>query len=366
MNDKTAPLTTLPRRILRLPAEIGPLMGLLGVFAVFFILLAWRGQLGSFLSLDNLELLLNRNAIQMVVVLGMLFVIVSGGIDLSVGSVVALSAVATVLVYQGVLALTRSPDLAAVAAIVSGISVGGLCGLANGLAVSWLRLTPFVATLGMLSIARGLAYWLSGRTKITLGESPAWVDSLQEAGSWQLLFDARCWTALLHGNLLYVAWCIWRFFDPGVWSACLLAVLSLLVLRFTVFGRYCYAIGSNEATARLCGVNVQWNKVAVYTLAGLLTGWAGVLAFAQGSGSGDPTVKVGLELEVIAAAVIGGASLRGGQGSVLGVLLGVLILGVLENGVNRCGVPLEVKYILIGAIVMVNTALSQWQRKRTG
>ena len=106
------------------------------------------------------------------------------------------------------------------------------------------------------------------------------------------------------------------------------------MLRFTVFGRYCYAIGSNEATARLCGVNVGVNKVAVYTLAGLLTGWAGVLAFAHSSGSGDPDMHVGLELEVIAAAVIGGASLRGGQGTVLGVLLGVLILGVLENGVN--------------------------------
>jgi ribose transport system permease protein len=337
-----APLTELPRGRLRLPAETGPLLGLLGVFALFFILLAWRGQLGSFLSLDNLQQLMNRNTIPMVVVLGMLFIIVSGGIDLSVGSVVALSAVATVLVYQGVLDATHAPNLAGAAAMAAGVGVGGLCGMANGLAVAWMRLTPFVATLGMMSIARGLAYWLSGRTKITLGEPPGWVDALQQAGNSYL------------------------FFDPGVWSAVLLAVGAVVVLRFTVFGRYVYAIGSNEATARLCGVNVRWNKVAVYTLAGLLTGWAGVLAFAQGSGSGDPTVKVGLELEVIAAAVIGGASLRGGQGSVLGVLLGVLILGVLENGVNRCGVPLEAKYILIGAIVVGNTALSQWQRKRTG
>jgi ribose transport system permease protein len=348
MRDKTdslshdSGLAKLPRPALRLPAEIGPLLGLVGVFAFFFILLAWGGQVGKFVSMDNLQLLMNRNAIPMVVVLGMLFIIVSGGIDLSVGSVVALSAVVTVIAYQIVLFHTHSMELAGVVAIAAGIGAGGLCGFANGMAIAWMRLTPFVATLGMMSIARGLAYWLSGRTKITLGHAPPWVDALQEAGNGYL------------------------FFDPGVWSALVLAVVGVLVLRFTVFGRYCYAIGSNEATARLCGVNVQWNKVAVYTLAGLLTGWAGVLAFAQGSGSGDPTVKVGLELDVIAAAVIGGASLRGGQGTVLGVLLGVLILGVLENGVTRCGVPLEVKYILIGAIVMVNTALSQWQRKRSG
>ena len=170
---------------------------------------------------------------------------------------------------------------------------------------------------------------------------PAWVNSLQQAEN------------------------PYFFFDPGVWSAVLLAVAAVVVLRFTVFGRYCYAIGSNEATARLCGVSVERNKVVIYTLAGLLTGWAGVLAFAQASGSGDPTVQVGLELDVIAAAVIGGASLLGGQGSVIGVLLGVVILGVLENGVNFCGVPLEVKYILIGVIVVANTALSEWQRRRS-
>ncbi len=336
------PLTELPRRSLRLPAETGPFLGLLAVFGLFFIVLAVRGQLHSFLTLYNLQLLLNGNSIQMVVVLGALFVIVSGGIDLSVGSIVALAAVATVLAYQSLLSATGSVGLASAGAIAAGVGAGGLCGLANGLAISYLRLAPFVVTLGMMSIARGLAYWLSGRTKITLGEPPDWVNALQEAGNKYL------------------------FFDPGVWSAVVLALGAVVVLRFTVFGRYCYAVGSNEATARLCGVNVGLTKVAVYTLAGLLTGWAGVVAFAHESGSGDPNLSVGLELEVIAAAVIGGANLRGGQGTVLGVLLGVMILGVLENGVNQCGVPVEVKFILIGIIVVVNTALSQWQQKGSG
>ena len=124
------------------------------------------------------------------------------------------------------------------------------------------------------------------------------------------------------------------------------------------------AIGSNEATARLCGIPVVRTKVLVYTVAGLLTGWAGVLVFAQTT-SGDPAAQVGLELKVIAAVVIGGASLSGGQGNVVGTLLGVLILSVLDNAVRFCGVPVEVQYILIGAIVVVNTAISQWQRRRS-
>jgi ribose transport system permease protein len=153
-------------------------------------------------------------------------------------------------------------------------------------------------------------------------------------------------------------------FDPGVWSLFALASLMLVLLRATVFGRHCYAIGANTEAARLCGIAVERTRIWVYFLSGLLTGWAGILVFAQGSG-GDPTSSVGLELEVIAAVVIGGANLSGGQGGVLGTILGVLILAILENGVNLFGVAVEVKYILIGAIVIVNTALSQWQSNRS-
>jgi ribose/xylose/arabinose/galactoside ABC-type transport system permease subunit len=151
-------------------------------------------------------------------------------------------------------------------------------------------------------------------------------------------------------------------FNPGFWSMVVLAIGVTVLLRYTVLGRYCYAIGSNESTARLCGVPIRWNKIVIYTLAGLLTGWGGVLMFAHGN-SGDPSAGVGLELEVIAAVVIGGASLSGGQGTVLGTLLGVLILGVLKNGVSSFQVPVEIQHILIGAIIVVNTALSQWQRR---
>jgi ribose/xylose/arabinose/galactoside ABC-type transport system permease subunit len=316
------------------------MLGLATVLILFALLLHWERKLGTFLSLANVQVLLHTSSVSAVAALGMLVVIVSGGIDLSVGSVVALVTVVTMQTYRA-LEASHGQTAASLAAVGAGVGAGGLAGLVNGLTITRLRVTPFVATLGMLSVARGLAVWLAGRKTISFpGARPAWVDALSRVSSSRYLFD------------------------PGVWSAFVLAVLMALVLRLTVFGRHCYAIGSNEMTARLCGIAVERTKVWIYTLAGLLTGWAGVLVFAQGSG-GDPTCGAGLELEVIAAVVIGGASLTGGQGGVFGTLTGVLILAILENGVNLFGVALEVKYILIGVIVIVNTALSQWQRRRS-
>ncbi|HJT77017.1 MAG TPA: ABC transporter permease [Gemmataceae bacterium] len=345
-----------PRPFFRLPALSGPVIGLVVVLAMFIALLWVHGGLGTFLSLGNAQVLVHDNTIAAVVALGMLLVMISGGIDLSVGSVVALVTVVTMwvfrFVYAGPAAVpqlhdggwhwpgTHSVELASAAAVTAGVATGGLCGLFNGTMVTALRLPSFVATLGLFSIARGLAFWLSERTPLSFprGVRPGWVNALAE-------------TSPPYG-----------VFYPGFWSLVVLAVAVACLLRFTVLGRYCYAIGSNEATARLCGVPIARSKLAIYTLAGLLTGWAGVLSFAH-VGSGDPSGNVGLELIVIAAVVIGGASLNGGQGTVLGALIGVLILGILDNGVTAFNVPVEVKYILIGAIIIANTALAQWQRR---
>jgi ribose/xylose/arabinose/galactoside ABC-type transport system permease subunit len=343
-----------------------PLLGLVIVLALFAGLLAPRGELKTFLSPGNFQQLAHENSIAAVLALGMLIVIVSGGIDLSVGSVVALVTVATMqtytLVYAGwpewvldfylgdyhfvLLHLsawsgTQSAPLSSVAAVPAGVLAGGLCGLCNGLMVTRLHIAPFVATLGMLSVARGLALWVAGRHRITFSSAaqPDWVTLLQKAKAPHTIFD------------------------PGVWSVLALAVVVAVVLRYTVFGRYCYALGSNEATARLCGVPVARTKVGVYVLAGALAGWAGVLTFAHSS-SGDPNAGVGLELIVIAAVVIGGASLSGGQGNVFGTLVGVLIWGLIDNGVSFFNANVEVKYVLIGGFFIVNTALSQWQRRR--
>jgi ribose/xylose/arabinose/galactoside ABC-type transport system permease subunit len=338
-----------------------PLLGLVIVLGLFAALLAQRGELGAFLSLGNFQVLMHANSVAAVLALGMLIVIVSGGIDLSVGSVVALVTVVTMqaysLVYAGTVDHagihhlfrsgtepwrgTQSVLLASLAAVAAGVLAGGLCGLCNGLMVTRLRIAPFVATLGMLSVARGLALWAAGRHRITFSSAaqPEWVTLLQTAKAPRTVFD------------------------PGVWSVLALAAVVAVLLRYTVFGRYCYALGSNEATARLCGVPVPRTKVGVYVLAGLLAGWAGVLTFAHSS-SGDPNAGVGLELIVIAAVVIGGASLSGGQGHVFGTLVGVLIWGIIDNGVGFFNADVEVKYVLIGGFFIVNTALSQWQRRR--
>lgn len=347
----------------RLPMPSGPVVGLLGLLLLFVTLLYLRGQLDNFFAPSNLQVLFHKNSIPAVVALGMLLVIISGGIDLSVGSVAALVTVVTMQTYRlaydgpdGVLppwllewlrdrgwdwAATNSAVTATLLSVPAGLLTGALCGATNGLVITRMGLTPFVATLGMMSVARGLAIWLAGRTRLSFsGPRPEWVDALSRTGSGYL------------------------FFDPGVWALFALAILTVLVLHLTVFGRHVYAIGSNEATARLCGVPVARDKMWVYTLAGLLTGVAGVMLFAHGNG-GDPEAGKMLELEVIAAVVIGGASLGGGQGTVSGALLGVLILGVLENGLGYTDVPVDLKHVLIGVIVVVNTALSLWQRRRS-
>src|SRR5262249_19449631 len=187
--------------------------------------------------------------------------------------------------------------MASMVAVLAGIASGGICGLVNGLVVTKLRITPFVATLGMFAVARGVAVWLANRTLISFprGGTPEWANDLARV------------------HVPYV------LLNPGFWSLVVLAVCTAVLLRRTFLGRCIYAVGSSAATARLCGVSVAQVKLAVYTLAGILTGWAGVLMFAHGS-SGDPSAGQALELEVIAAVVIGGASLAGGRGTVLGAL----------------------------------------------
>ncbi|MFO0810740.1 MAG: ABC transporter permease [Gemmataceae bacterium] len=317
----------------------GPVIGLCAVLALFATLIAIKGELGSFLSLRNLQVLVHEGTIPGVIALGMLMVIVSGGIDLSVGSIAALVTVVTMRTYSALYTGPESMTMASVVAIAAGVLSGGVCGLVNGLVITRLKLPPFVATLGMLGIARGVAIWVADRKLLAFppGDSrPGWVDSL----------------ARVHAGA--------TVFNPGFWTLVVLAGLVAVLLRKTVLGRHIYAIGSSEPTARLCGISVERTKVAVYTLTGLLTGWAGVLLFAHGA-SGNPSGGEGLELRVIAAVVIGGAALTGGIGTVGGTLLGVLVLEVLSNGVSLFNVPIEIQHILIGVIIIANTALSRWR-----
>jgi ribose transport system permease protein len=317
----------------------GPWVGFAAVLLLFTALIGAKGGLGTFLSLGNLNVLLHEGTIPAIVALGMLLVLISGGIDLSVGAVVALVTVVTMRVYTAMYAGSGPSPLGSLLAVAAGVSAGGLCGLVNGLLVTRLHLPPFVATLGMLGIARGAATWLAGRTVLAfpLGGAPQWTSTLASAQQ--------------------------EYFNPGLWSLVLLAILTAVLLHLTVFGRHLYAVGSNEATARLCGVNVPRTKLIVYTLAGLFTGWAGVVMFAH-SNSGNPTLGEQLELDVITAVVIGGASLSGGRGTVIGAMLGVAILGLIKNGVSLFDVPVEMQYILIGVLLLANVSLNVWRQRR--
>ena len=317
-----------PRRTASTLARLGPFLGLLLVVAVFAVLSDAPEQ---YLSARNFRIVVAQTVIVAIGAIGMTMVIVSGGIDLSVGSVIALTGVVTALALQD----GRVPILA----VGAGVVAGGLVGIANGLAITRLRVIPFIATLGMLGVARGAAKWLAGQQTVNVPET--WVNELA------VTFPQPDW--------LLVA--------PGVWLTLALAVLTAVALRRTVFGRRVFAIGSNEAAARACGIPVDGLKVAIYGLAGLLFGLSGVMQMSR-LRQGDPTVAVGTELDVIAAVVIGGGSLNGGVGSILGSMVGATIMAVLRNGSQQMGWPNYIQEIIIGAIIVVAVALDRFRTTR--
>jgi ribose transport system permease protein len=256
----------------------------------------------------------------------MTMIIVSGGIDLSVGSAIAMTGVVTALALRD----GASPMLA----VLFGVLAGGVIGIVNGLAITRLKVIPFIATLGMLGVARGVAKWAAGQQ--TVNVPVTWVNELA------VTFPQPDW--------LLVA--------PGVWLTLLLAVIAAVALRRTVFGRRVFAIGSNESAARACGIPVDRMKVWIYGLAGLLFGLSGVMQMSR-LRQGDPTVAIGTELDVIAAVVIGGGSLNGGVGTILGSMIGASIMAVLRNGSQQMGWPNYIQEIIIGAIIVVAVAVDR-------
>jgi ribose/xylose/arabinose/galactoside ABC-type transport system permease subunit len=295
-----------------------------------FLLLAWLAP-PSFTSMRNLETIARQSAITGMAALGMTMVIILGGIDLSVGSMVALSTV----VVASFLKSGCAPLTAALAGVGAGLCVGVL----NGLLVTRLRLAPFIVTLGTLLIVRGAAKGLAHEQKI---DAP--LGRLNEL------------LAALPPDKRYM------LAPPGVWLLILLAVLTVLLLRYTRFGRHVCAIGSNESTARLCGVAVERVKLSVYVLGAAFAGLAGVLQFSRLT-VGDPTVAAGLELDVVAAVVIGGGSLSGGEGSIPGSLVGALFMTVIRSGCAQMGLPNWVQEIVTGIIIVLAVALDRWRHR---
>ena len=308
--------------------RLGPFLGLLAVIAVFALLTDTPEQ---YLSVRNFRIVVAQTVIVALGAIGMTMIIISGGIDLSVGSVIALTGVVTAIaIRDGAGPLT---------AVLMGVAAGGVVGVLNGLLITKLRVIPFIATLGTLGMARGVAKWIADQQ--TVNVRPTWVNELA------VTFPEPGW--------LIVA--------PGVWLSVLLAVIVALVLRYTVFGRRVFAIGSNEAAARACGIGVDRLKVWIYALAGLLFGLSGVMQMSR-LRQGDPTVAIGTELDVIAAVVIGGGSLNGGVGTILGSMIGATIMAVLRNGSQQMGWPNYVQEIMIGAIIVVAVAIDGWRSRR--
>lgn len=331
--EKPAPSAPPPGKRRRfdtaaLSSKLGPVLGLAVVFGLFAIL-----RPHTFMTFDNVELILLQTAVVGTAALGTTLVIVSGGLDLSIGSNIALCTVA--------IALLLSHGLPPLAAAAGGVFTGALCGLVIGLLITRMDLSPFIVTLGMWGALRGAAKGLAGDTMV---QAPAtWLNGLLN-------------TLTQHQR--------WMLFPPGVWIMLLLAVLVSAALRYTRVGRHIFAIGSNEQTARLCGVPVDKTKLLIYTVGAAFAGLAGVLQFSYLT-LGDPTTADGYELDAIAAVVIGGASLVGGQGSIFGSLVGAMIMTTISNGCTKVDLANWVQEIVTGAIIIFAVGLDRFRHRAT-
>jgi ribose transport system permease protein len=306
---------------LRSTRQVGTFAGL-----VALCLALWAAT-PHFLTVSNLLNVLEQTSINAIVAVGMTFVIISGGIDLSVGSVLALSGIA----------FARAVEAGVPVPIAMGaaLAMGWSCGLVNGLLVTYGRLPPFITTLGMMSIARGAALMVAeGRPISGFSEG---------------------FRALATGRVLMIP-------APIIITG-LIYVVAHFVLARTVFGRATYAIGGNEEAARLSGIQVRFHKTTIYGVAGLTSAAAAVILTAR-LNSAQPTAGTMYELDAIAATVIGGTSLLGGEGTLLGALIGALIMGVLRNGLNLLNVSSFFQQVVIGVVIIVAVLIDMSLKRR--
>ncbi len=282
----------------------------------------------SFLTSQNLSSVVRQTAVFNTLALGMTLIIISGGIDLSVGSIVALGGLA------GTMAMAKGVPIPI--GVLLGVATGLLCGFINGILITQLRIIPFIVTLGMMGVLRGLALIISDGMPVH--DVPKGFQYLGE------------------GTILGFP------FVLVVLIAC--AILVHFILEHTRLGRYVFAIGSNSDAAVYAGIPVNFHTVAIYALCGGLAGLAGLIEASRLS-TGQPTAGQGYELQAIAAVVIGGGSLRGGEGTVIGTLIGGFIMGLLANGSDLLGINPYVQQALIGAMIIVFVAVDELRKRRS-
>ncbi|QWA10639.1 ABC transporter permease [Sodalis ligni] len=293
---------------------------------VFFVMLIVANFLSDrFYSPENITNVLRQSVPLGLAAIGMLFVILTGGIDLSVGSIMALVSVAVALLI---------PEIGVLPAIVAGVGIATLVGAAAGCLVTFFNIAPFISTLAMMTIARGLALIVSKG-------QPIFIDDVSYV---------NFGTGYLFGLPL------------PVYVFIAFALIAHFVYQYTVFGRLVISIGSNETATRFAGVRVDWYKFAVYALSGLACGLAGVLASTR-TGVGSPVMSIGFELDVIAAVVVGGASLAGGKGTVVNTIIGVLILSIISNLMNLMNISGYNQQVVKGAIIIIAVMLESFKSR---
>ena len=301
--------------------QFGTLLGLIGLCVVLWILTP------HFLTVSNLLNVAQQTSINAIIAVGLTFVIITAGIDLSVGSILAFSGV--------VLASALQAGCPIPLALLVGLAVGMACGLVNGVLISFGRIPPFISTLGMMSVARGSALlYTGGRPVSGFSES---------------------FRFLATGKI---------FFIPApVVIMIVVYLIAYFVLNRTKFGRYTYAIGGNEEAAILSGINVKLYKTMVYGICGMLSALGAIILTAR-LNSAQPIAGMMYELDAIAATVIGGTSLMGGQGSVIGTLIGAFIMGVLRNGLNLLGVSSFIQQVVIGSVIIIAVLMDMALKKQ--
>ena len=315
--------------------QLGALAGLTLAIAFFSVM-----RPRTFFTLDTVDLVLRNTAIVATAAMGMTLIIISNGIDLSIGSQIALFTVISALLVNAGISPVFSVLLATLANVMLGIF--------SGVLITKLRLLPFIVTLGTTTILRGIAMVAAKNTTVEISEPYNSSPAMQWIGKLLVPLDAG------HS---------WMLVAPGIWLTVLIAVAVALTLRYTRFGRHVFAIGSNEQTALLCGIRVDTTKIMIYGISGFLTAVAGLLEFSR-LRVGDSTTAVGRELDVIAAVVIGGGSLSGGQGSVIGTLTGALLMSVVNTGCVKMDLSSGLQSIVTGVIILVAVLLDRLQNRK--
>ncbi|WP_028548830.1 ABC transporter permease [Paenibacillus sp. UNC451MF] len=305
--------------------KTGATQKLLAFASLIVLVIFFSISSSNFFQFDNIVGIMLSTAVIGILALGSTFVIITGGIDLAVGTVMTFSAVMTgVIITIWHLPLPMG--------VIGGIATGALCGLISGLAVAKMKIPPFIATLAMMMITKGLSLVISGTKPIYFNDMPAFTKISMSSVIGSIIPGWDIPNAVL---IFFAA-----------------AIVASLILTRTIIGRFNFALGSNEEATRLSGVNVHFWKVLIYTLTGVFSGIAGIM-MASRLNSAQPALGQGYELEAIAAVVIGGTSLSGGHGSILGTVIGALIMSVLTNGLRILSVPQEWQTVIVGLVVML-------------